>query len=60
VAEKYLYERLAEVNDRLSRLQQSNDPSEAEEFIRLYQERLEILKKLDLESVRPDLSGVIP
>ncbi len=61
MAEDYLCERLIELNNRLSRLQQNNDPSDAEEFVRLYQERLEILKKLELDSVRPDLSpGVIP
>ena len=60
MAETYLYGRLAELNDRLSRLQQSNDPSDAEEFVRLYQERIELLKKLDLRSIRADLfAGVI-
>lgn len=47
---------LAELNQRLSRLQQSNDLSDAEEFVRLYQERVELLKKFDLRSVRADLS----
>ena len=56
MAEHHLHIRLAELNQRLSRLQQSNDLSDAEEFVRLYQERVELLKKLDLRSVRADLS----
>ena len=56
MAEHYLHIRLAELNERLSRLQQSNDLSDAEEFVRLYQERVELLKKFDLRLVRADLS----
>lgn len=56
MAEHHLHIRLAELNQRLSRLQQSKDLSDAEEFVRLYQERVELLKKLDLRSVRADLS----
>lgn len=51
MAEHHLHIRLAELNQRLSRLQQSKDLSDAEEFVRLYQERVELLKKLDLRSV---------
>ncbi len=56
MAEHHLHIRLAELNQRLLRLQQSKDLSDAEEFVRLYQERVELLKKLDLRSVRADLS----
>ena len=56
MAEHNLHIRIAELNQRLSRLQQSKDLSDAEEFVRLYQERVELLKKLDLRSVRADLS----
>jgi len=38
---------LAELNERLSYLQTRNDPSKAEEFVRLYQERMKLLKQLD-------------
>ncbi len=46
MAEKRLQERLAELNERLSYLQARNNPADAEEFIRLYQERRELLKEL--------------
>ncbi len=47
-----LHERLAELNERLAYLQPRNDPSEAEEFVRLYQERRELLKQLDPNAAR--------
>jgi len=46
MAEKRIQERLAELNERLSYLQTRNNPADAEEFIRLYQERRELLKEL--------------
>jgi hypothetical protein len=44
--------RLAELNDRLAYLQARDNPRDAEEFVRLYQERRELMKKLGIRSVR--------
>jgi len=48
--------RLAELNERLSYLQTRNNPANAEEFIRLYQERRELLKELGPAATRVSAS----
>jgi len=50
--ETRLHERLAELNGRLAHLQARNNPPDAEEFVRLYQERRELLKKIDSRPAR--------
>lgn len=50
--ETRLHERLAELNGRLAHLQASNNPADSEEFVRLYQERRDILKKLEPRTTR--------
>ena len=52
MAEAPLYKRLTELNERLAALQSSNNPADAEEFVRLYQERRELLKRLDPPAAR--------
>ena len=47
-----LHNRLAELNERLAHLQARNNPADAEEFVRLYQERRELLKQLDPNAAR--------
>jgi hypothetical protein len=44
--------RLAELNERLAYLQAKDNPRDAEEFVRLYQERRELMKKLSIHSAR--------
>jgi hypothetical protein len=50
MAETRLHERLAELNERLAYLRARDQSSDAEEFVRLYQERRELMKKLGIQS----------
>jgi len=44
--------RLTEVNEQLAYLQARDNSRDAEEFVRLYQERRELMKKLGIHSPR--------
>jgi hypothetical protein len=44
--------RLTELNERLAYLQARDNPRDSEEFVRLYQERRELMKKLGIHSAR--------
>ena len=52
MVENRLQQRLAELNGRLAHLQARDNPADAEEFVRLYQERRELLKQLDPNAAR--------
>jgi hypothetical protein len=44
--------RLDELNERLAYLQARNNPRDSEEFVRLYQERRELTRKLGIHPAR--------
>ena len=52
MVENRLQQRLAELNGRLAHLQARDNPADAEEFVRLYQERRDLLKKLESPAAR--------
>jgi hypothetical protein len=50
MAEDRFNDRLQAINDRLAELQTRTGVSAAEEYVRLYQERRELLRRLGLNS----------